>query len=468
MNEVNNQEDLIYKKKLVAAIRHLLHNNFYAFCVFIDPLFFTDKRPHLKKLCDALQSVSDGKTKKLIISIPPRGGKSYTTSLWCAWLIGKGATDPGTSIMRNSYGQSLAEKFSYDVRDMISSDKFKLVFPNVALKSDKSKVSDWSITSAAQSTYFCSGVGGAITGKGCKTVAILDDPIKNLEDAMSELILEKTWLWYLSTHKSRLESDCPEVHIATRWSLKDPIGMLEQNEPGEWTVVKIPALDKHGNSYCEDIKSTKEYQELKKILDPFIWEAEFMQNPIQAKGLLYPPNELNYFEGKLNKDGVTGIVGYTDTADEGKDYLCSITGVLYKDKVYIADVVYTQEPIEVTEPLVAQQIIKNKHAWHKIESNAGGKSFALRIRSLIKDKAHCSIKWAPNTTNKETRMLLNSGLVKDKFYFRSDSKPGSDYDLFLRHLTSMVKAGKNKHDDSGDAITGLCEMIFSPNIRILT
>ena len=166
--------------------------------------------------------------------------------------------------MRNSYGQSLAEKFSYDIRDIIKTKKYTDVFPAIKLKDDKQQIGDWAVVGSKQSSYFCSGVGGAITGKGCNIAAILDDPVKNLEDAMSETISEKTWNWYLSTHKSRMETGCPEIHIATRWSKKDPIGRLVESEAGEWTIITVPALDESGKSFCESVKTTAEYEELKK------------------------------------------------------------------------------------------------------------------------------------------------------------------------------------------------------------
>lgn len=457
-----------YKQNLILALRKLVRSNFYLFCVYYDPDFFTPDKPHLKDLADALQNVYLKKILKLTISLPPRAGKSYTVSLFCAWLIGLEYDKPDLSIMRNSYGQSLAEKFSYDIRDMISTDRYRNIFPLVLLKSDKSKVSDWAILNSKESTYFCAGVGGAITGKGCKTVAILDDPIKNLEDALSETVLEKTWQWYLSTHKSRLESGCPEIHIATRWSLKDPIGMLLKEQEGQWTSIVVSALDSNGKSFCEKVKTTEEYLELKMILDKFIWEAEFMQSPIEAKGLLYPPSELKYFsikEVEKYMDEKSGqvcdaIIGYTDIADEGVDYLASGTLAIIEGKNYLIDVVYTQDPIEVTQSLVAQMIIGTNQIKHKLESNNGGKGFGLKIKELIRESGIlCNVKWEQQTSNKETRILMGSGIVKEFIYFRNDYAAGSQYDLFMRHLTSYVRLGKNKTDDAADMVTGLAEMI---------
>jgi len=482
----NIQETIFARPVLEQTLKYILRNNFYAYCRYYDPTFYTLNRPHLQIFCDSLQLITDGKIKKLAISVPPRSGKSYTVSLWCSWTIGRSWNDPDLSIMRNSYGSSLAEKFSYDIRDMIKSDKFLAVFPEVVIKADHSRVEDWAIEGSKQSTYFCAGVGGAITGKGCKTAAILDDPIKNLEDALSEVIIDKTWDWVVSTHLSRLETDCPEIYIMTRWSKKDPIGQrLEKDGVDEskgelkgWVIVRIPALDEKGESFCSEIKTTEEYLDLKKIMDSYIWESEFMQNPVESKGLLFPPEELNYFSinelkkylDPKQKESFDFVIGYTDTADEGTDYLASGALAAIGDKNYLIDVVFTQEPIEVTEPLVAQLIIATDQTKHRIESNNGGKGFGMKVKELVREAgSFCNVKWAPTSKNKETRILMSSGIVKEFIYFRNDYEVGSQYDLFMRFLTSYVRLGKNKHDDAPDMITGLAEMLSKGrSIRFLT
>jgi predicted phage terminase large subunit-like protein len=426
---------------------------FWSFCRHMDPSFFTPGKWHLKIIAAALQKVEDGEIPKLAISTPPRAGKSYIISLFCAWLIGRHPTD---SIMRNSYAADLAEKFSYDIRQMIQSDKFLEIFPAIKLKQDKKSVSDWAITKAKQSTYFCAGVGGPVTGKGCNLVAILDDPIKNIEEALSVSVLDSKWNWYTSTHLSRLETGCPEIQIATRWSKRDIIGRLLEEYPEDWTVITIPALNAQGETFCSEIKTTKEYLDQKRITEDFIWDAEFMQNPLEVKGLLYPIDQLNKFTmADLRTKKPDGIVGFTDTADRGDDYLCSVIGSKYGDYTYITDVVFTQDGVEITEPLVAQQIIDTKCDVMTIEANNGGSSYARNIRKLTKPQWKCSIIDEHESTNKETRILMNAGYVKEYFYFSSDYESGSDYDKFMRALISYVKIGKNKHDDAPDGVTGL-------------
>jgi predicted phage terminase large subunit-like protein len=461
--ELQRQLEEIDKQLLPLLEAEAIDNariNFYQFCVYMDPDFFTPEKKHLKQLADNLQEITEGKTNKLAASLPPRGGKSYVVTLWCAWMIGK---DDKASIMRNTYAAALAEKFSRDLRDgILISDKYKKVFPNI--KKVSGSVDNWSVNGRTQPTYFCAGVGGPITGFGCKTAAILDDPIKNIEEALSETVIEGLWNWYTSTHLSRLESGCPIIHVATRWTRRDPIGRLtDPNSEFYQSDIKsivIPALDENGRSFCEEIKTTEEYLELKRITEDFIWEAEFMQNPIESKGLLYPIEELKRFiMADLGSKKPDGIVGFTDTADKGEDYLSSPIGKIFGSHTYITDVVFSQEGVEVTEPLVAQMIIDTNCYIMKIESNNGGGQYCRNIRNLIKGKSKCMVTDEHQSSNKETRILMNSGYIKEYFHFRSDYEPGSDYDKFMRALTSYVKMGKNRHDDAPDSLTSLAEFI---------
>lgn len=454
--------------KRTAALMKLLEikiaearDNFWTFCMYMDPDFFTPEKPHLKLIAHKLQDVADGKIRKLAISLPPRAGKSYIISMFCGWMLGR---NPLGSIMRNSYAATLAEKFSKDIRDgILVKPKFAKVFPGVGLSKKNTSVDAWSIEGNTQPSYFCAGVGGAITGFGCRTCAILDDPLKNIEEALSETVIEGVWNWYTSTHLSRLETGCSEIHIATRWSKRDPIGRLTDPDSEYYVpdmeVISIPALTDDGKSFCELVKTTEEYHEIRRITDPFIWEAEFMQHPIEEKGLLYAPTELKRFAMSDLMGEPDGIIGFTDTADLGSDFLCALIGQRRGEKTYITDVVFSQDGVEITEPLVANLIQRTNCQYMEIETNNGGRQFIRNVRRLLEGKTRCSIIGRTTTKNKETRIITQAGYVKEYFYFRNDYQPGSDYDKFFRQFTSYVKLGRNTHDDAVDAGTGLAEII---------
>jgi len=466
--------DVIRERAKVVLCRKV----FWEYCLHMDHGFFTRRGKILKPQAEAFQMISDGKILHLGICEMPRVGKSYLTSLWCSWELGN---KPTGCIMRNSCSATLAEDFSYDIRGWIAgSDKYKQIFPNMILSKDKHRIDNWAVTLADKNSYFCAGVGGTILGKGCNLAAIIDDSIKNVDEALSEPVLEKKWKWYTSTHKSRLESGCPEIFINTRWSRRDIFGRLEaqrffEPENGGMKIV-IPALNDNGESCCPDVKTTKELLEMKAMTDEMIWQAEWQQNPIEAEGILLPIEQLKRFtlnELLADKEKQTvklpdAIRGRVDTADEGTDYFCSVVGFIYGDKVYIVDVLFTQEGTEITEPKLAQQLID----WHVevdvIESNFGGKSFARGVKKILTDEGcRCIVKTKVTTRNKETRILMKAAYIKEYFVFRSDYEAGSEYDRFLQSLTSYMKAGDNLHDDANDATTMLAEDIQRPAISFL-
>ena len=460
------RNDVIRERARVVLCRKV----FWEFCLHMDYNFFIKRSKILKPQAEALQMISEGKILYLGICDPPRTGKSYIISLWCSWELGN---KPTGCIMRNSCSATLAEDFSYDIRGWLSgSDKYKQIFPDMILSKDKHRIDNWAVTLADKNSYFCAGVGGTILGKGCNLAAIIDDSIKNVDEALSEPVLEKKWKWYTSTHKSRLESGCPEIFINTRWSRRDIFGRLElqgffEPENGGMKIV-IPALDEKGQSFCPDVKTTKELIDIKNMTDEMIWRAEWQQNPIEVEGILLPIEQLKRFsidELYSNKETKKlkipdAIRGRVDTADEGTDYFCSIVSFIYGNKVYIVDAIFTQEGTEITEPLLAQQLIDFKVELTTIESNFGGKSFARGVKNILKKKSSkCLINTRTTTRNKETKIIMKAAYIKEYFVFRNDYELGSSYDKFMQSLTRYLKAGKNIHDDANDCTSMLAEDI---------
>lgn len=445
----------------------LSRRSFWIFCLYMFPDFFTEKKKHLKEIAEAFQKVHEGEIKKVIISMPPRAGKSFITSLFCAWKLGK---EPNKSIMRNTYSASLANDFSFSIRNLIQTEKYLNVFPHVEVSKEKSKIDGWHLKNCSRPSYIAAGVGGPITGKGASGLAILDDPIKNFEDGMSRVILDKTYDWYWSTHYTRKEGDCAEIIIMTRWNTMDPIGrLLEDSNENEWMEIKIPALV-NGESYCEEIISTEDLLNTKNQMDELIWNSLYMQEPANVQGTLFPKSKLNLMKKEDMEEtirrGDPVVLGYTDVADTGVDSLCSVIGYIVNNKIYIYDVIFTKEPVEITEPLVADQLLTHKPREHLIESNNGGRLFARSVNQLIEGKIHTHLNTKTTTQNKQTRILMCSGQIKKYFVFINEPEPNSDYDKFLKEFTSYTRVGKNLHDDSVDAVTGLCEMIIANGINL--
>lgn len=445
-------------------------NNFWAYCMYMDPEFFA-KRPFLKVIAYAFALVfaaySAGKSYKLAVSLPPRGGKSYITSLFISWFLGH---YPEESVMRNTCSDTLYIKLSYDTRDIIRSKKYSEVFPEIRLRRDKQNVHGWSLTKARQVSYFGAGVGGTIIGFGASALAITDDLYKSLEDALSDTNNEKVWSWKQGTHDSRLEGNCCSIDIGTRWSEQDVLGRLEAMNKYD-KIIRIAALDENDQSFCEDVHTTAYYHELREDTDESIWNAEYMQRPIEAKGLLFPKSELRRFKRAHLKGTPIGIIGACDVADKGTDDLCAPFGKMIDEDVYIGDVLFTKEAVEVTEPLLVQLIMDTRCDNLRIESNNGGRIFSNNVKKELKSAKYtkCTVEAMPTTKNKETRILMKSGWIKKHCVFLDESEyeKGSDYDRFMKALTKYKREGGNEHDDAPDGLTILAEFYESLGIRKL-
>lgn len=438
----------------------------WAFCQHVDPDFFA-KRTFLKEVADAMQRLAEGTIRKLSVSLPPRAGKSRMTSIFVAWMLGK---FPAGSVMRNCCTAKLYNKFSHDTRDLLLSEAFRDTFPGVDLDAERQSLDGWCTNRATQVSYYGAGVGGAVIGFGASLLAITDDLFKSMEDALSETIQDGTHSWYGGTHRSRMEKDCRILDIGTRWTRNDVIGRnIETNFYDE--SIRIAALTPDGRSFCEDVKSTAEYLETRATVDESIWNAEYMQEPVEAKGLMFPRSKLKRFSlatllERLTTIGVSGDtaittearMGYIDVADEGDDHLAYPIGFVVGRDVYIVDFLFTQEGIETTVPLCAETTMRHSVELVRVEANNQGGGFIRDLKRLVPEDRVLRVK---NTTNKHTRILMESGFIKNRFHFIEEAEivPGSEYDRALEQLASYMRNGESKKDDAPDACAGLAKFV---------
>lgn len=432
-------------------LQAVARRNFWAYCLYWDPDFF-GRRPFLYKIAVEFQRIADGEINSLSISMPPRAGKSYITSLFCAWLIGR---NPSGSVMRNSVTIRLYNKFSRAVREMIKSNKFKAVFPHVRLKDDNQGVESWSVNKAIQATYFGSGVGGTIIGEGANLAAITDDLYRGHEDAMSETISEKIQLFYESSHLSRMEKGCPIIDIGTRWSKDDVIGRNIENDHYD-SIITVPALI-NGESFCNDVKTTEEYIALKNRTDSFIWNSEYMQEPIELKGVIFPKDRLQFYEDlpRIRENETAIYIYFGDVADEGEDYYSGPYGMIYKDIIYIIDATFNQFNLTENEPIFVALTENYDFSRVWIEANSFGAVYIRNLRKLTDNKL--IIRGVQNSKNKLLRILAESGYIQQNFRFPKKS-PSNEYDRFFNQLINVKKTG-SKHDDAPDSLAGMSFMV---------
>ena len=227
-------------------LREQVTSSLEAFCRYMVPEAYQERWTYLSDICDLTQRCAERRSgrKGAIYCLPPRYKKSLTLSLALAWCVGRW---PKESNMRASYGADLAESLSKQVMQFVKSDRYRLVFPDIELQLDHQATADWAVKGATTTSYFCAGIGGPFTGKGASRLAVIDDQLKNIDDALNEPKLDKDWLWYQSTFFTREEEHdgvrCPELFVGTRWSNRDIIGRkIAEAQPGDYEVYVLPAL----------------------------------------------------------------------------------------------------------------------------------------------------------------------------------------------------------------------------------
>jgi predicted phage terminase large subunit-like protein len=439
--------------------KELARRDFWEFCLFYDKEFFLD-RLFLKEIALAFQEIAEGKINSLSISMPPRAGKSYITTLFCAWTLGKYPTE---SVMRNTCTATLYVKFSYDVRAVVKSDKFRDVF-TARLSEDKANLGGWNTDTAKMVSYFGAGVGGTIIGFGATKVAITDDLYRGLEDALSDTVNDRIIQWKEATHDSRMESGCSRIDIGTRWSVNDVIGRNMDSGIYDKSLV-VSALDKNDQSFCESVITTAEYLEKRRRLPNEIWLAEYQQEPVDLKGRLFTDlkriteQEFNEITKPLvTRDrplGIEGAVAYIDVADQGKDYTALLIGAVIGSQIYCVDYVFTRDNTDITIPICAAKLDKWNVSYCRVESNSMGAMFSRNLQKSTKTR----ILQVHNQTNKMTRILMQSAFILNTFNFVKKEDPS--FYQFIENMFSFSKEGKNKNDDAPDCTAGLSMFIQS-------
>lgn len=445
-------------------------DGFWKFCQWWDQGFFKDEKFILKDLAKIYEDMMlFDKYKKVIVSIFPRAGKSYLTTLLCAWLFAMPNSTPyGTKsqIMRNSYDDDMAKKFSRDALSILANPKYRLKFPQVRMSKKVKETLSWSLEGATEYSYTGAGLDSGITGKGVKSLRILDDPHKGYKEVLSDAMSTRSWQNYITTHLSRDDhaSNCKDIIIGTRWGTSDIIGrVLATSEKGAWTEFVFPLLDENDKSICEAMCSTERALEIKHIYQKsgeyHIFEAAYQGNPVEAEDILFPPKKLQYFKKKeIYKKEVTERVLFVDFADTGDDYLSAPVGYVIDGTVYIVSWLFTQSPVEITEESVTDLCKKYRVERCVIESNSGGRSFSKTIRENLQDTLTV-VDAKPATTNKETRILAKSPIIKTKFKFLVEEERDNDYNTAMKFLTKYNRKKTRQKDDAPDSLTGLADMI---------
>ncbi len=455
---------MTYDKELIKleAKKELARRDFWYYCKLLGKKdFYNDKKEYLKDLCNQLQSFIDSNKKILVINMPPRFGKSYTATLFVQWLLGR---NNKLKIMTGSYNETLSSTFAKQVRDMIATEQtqgvtvYRNIFPDTKIKYGEASMNKWALEGSQVANYLATSPTGTATGFGADLI-VIDDLIKNSEEAYNSNVLEKHIDWFTNTMLSRTEKGFKLIIIMTRWASNDLAGFILSNYD-DVVHINYKAINDDGTPLDEGTLSLEDFEFKTKNMAKEIVYANYQQEPIDIKGRLYSSiKTYNQLPMDSNNNLLfTAYKNYTDTADTGEDYLCSICYGVYNKEAYILDVLYTKEPMEITEPATAKILIENNIKEADIESNNGGRGFARAVDKHLLEKYNsnrCKVRWFHQTQNKRARILSNATWVMEHVYFPVNW--ADKWPEFYKAITTYQKEGKNKHDDAPDVLTGIAE-----------
>ena len=434
--------------------------DFYNFCKLMMPKFYKDERDYLYEFCEKLQDFVEKSDKHfLVINLPPRHGKSLTAQLFTAWLFG---INPKNKVMTASYNETLSATFAQTVRNLIQTEKvdnenivYSDIFPKTKVKYGEASAQMWALDGSTMKNYLATSPKATATGFGAHFL-IVDDLIKNDEEAYNETSLDKQWGWFNNTFLSRTENPWKVIIIMTRWAEGDLAGRILKNFTDDVEHITYKAVQDDGSMLCDDVLSAEDYKAKTREMNLDIVEANYNQKPIDIGGRLYS----EFIEWEKRPEGK--IYNYTDTADTGSDFLCSINYIEHDKEAYITDLVFTDEPMEVTEEKVADLLFNGNTNEAVIESNNGGRGFARNVERLLTEKYQTNrthITTRPQTQNKESRILASSSWVQNHVIMPPNWK--KRYPEFFKQVMSYQRKGRNAHDDAVDVLAAIYEAITS-------
>ena len=473
----NGDPDMVelYKRSLLLDAKY----NFDCYCRYLEwnrpakKKFYEPRRKQLKPIADAMQQLADGELDLLTISCPPGVGKTTLSIFFLSWIGGK---NPELSVLGGSHSNSLLHGIFDELLRVLDKDGEYLyndVFPLAPVVGNSGKELRIDLqTQKRFETFEFSSIGSGNAGKvRCSRLLYCDDLIDGIETAMSRDRLDKLWQQYYTDLRQRKIGNCAELHVATRWSIWDPIGRLEQEYEDDKRAkfLVFPAMNKNDESNFDYPYSlgftTQMYRQQREIMDDPSWRALYCGEPIERAGRLYDPSELRYYFSlpEVEPDSIWAIC---DTKEQGDDYCAMPVFYQYGQDYYLDAWVCDNGKVEVIIEKVVRMLVDRKVRMCRIESNRGGTLFAADVQKRLRELGGITTittKWTQ--TNKESRIQVGSMFIKQHVLFRDDKVQNKEYRTAMNMVIGYTMAGKNKHDDTVDALAMFVDMIASSDVN---
>ena len=465
----------LHKKVLLAGAKE----DFEMYLLYVEwnrersKSFYPPRRKALKPIVDALQELETGDLELLAISLPPGVGKTTLAIFYLTWIAGRHPNEPtltgshSNNFIRGVYDECLR------IFDPNGEYLWKDVFAgvNVTRTNAKDCRIDLDRPQRFETLEFTSiGTGNAGLYRA-KRLLYCDDLVSGLEVALSEERLQKLWDTYTTDLRQRkIGNHCKELHISTRWATTDIIGRLESiyGDDEQSRFITVPALDEEDKSnfdYPYGVGfSTEFYHKQREIMDNVSWKALYMNRPINREGILYERDTLRRYFDLPDKDP-DAVLSVCDTKDKGTDYCVMPIAYQYGEDFFIEDVICDNSLPEVVEPRLSVKMVEHKIQMSNFESNSAGGRIAKDVQEEVKKLGGITkITTKFTTSNKETRIIVNSGWVKEHCLFKDDSLMSKEYKKMFDMLTSYSMLSKNKNDDVPDAFSFLAEFVESNHL----
>ena len=297
-------------KKAISDKQEATQKDFLKFTKTVWPDFIEGK--HHQIYAEKLNRIANGELKRLIVNMPPRHTKSeFASHLFPAFFMGR---NPKAKLIQTTHTGELAVSFGRKTKNLIESDEYEKVFPEVRLAADSKAAGRWQSNHGGE--YFAAGVGGAITGRGADLL-IIDDPHSE-QDALSPTVLDSHYEWYTSGPRQRLQPGGAIVVVMTRWSIKDLTGRLieaqgKDENADQWEVVEFPAILPSGKPMWSGFWNIQALEQVKASIPLKKWNAQWMQAPTSEEGALIKRDWWRVWD-KENVPGLEFIIQSYDTA----------------------------------------------------------------------------------------------------------------------------------------------------------
>lgn len=450
--------------------------------------FWLPRRSKLMEICNALQDLEDNVLDELVISLPPRTGKTTIVEFFILWVI---LRDSERTNLYVSYSDTVVSVFYSGLLEILGDNdtyRWQRIFPNCTIASTNAKDNLLNIDRKKRYASFTArSLYGTLNGScDCNGYLIGDDLISGIEEAMNKFRLDSAWSKVENNMLPRAKEHAKKLWIGTRWSIYDPISRridLVQNNPDYKNtlckIVMIPALGENGESNfeyaCGVGFTTEHYRKIRSSFeaddDVASWLAQYQQSPVERQGSVFNPSDLRYFNGTLPVDVEPDRKFLIcDPAWGGGDYVSGLILYQYGTDLYLVDMVYDNSDKSVTEKLLCNIVIKHDCQAGYIEGTKMTSGYAEDVDKLLKDKGH---RWNLQTTTKhftktgkEQRIFDKAPDIKENIVFLSQEYRSKEYDAAMKSLFSFTITGKNLHDDFPDSLAMAISFAFYDSVKL--